>query len=126
MMRTLLEQGLGLIVLGALGWYWLGVPESSVGMTVVSLMVFLLLVAGLVLLARRGVRQTVARRPIAWLLGIPVAWLLVKWVPTFEGFSMQAASMAVRFGLAFVLLLLGWVTALSLVGARKGKVAVAA
>ena len=125
-MRTLLEQGLGLVVLGALGWYWLGVPESSAGMTVLSLVVFLLLVAGLVLLARRGVKQATERRSVAWLLGIPVAWLLVKWVPAFEGFNMQAASMAVRFGLAFVLVLLGWVTALSIAGSRKGKVAAAA
>ncbi|MCC6588911.1 MAG: hypothetical protein IT168_19600 [Bryobacterales bacterium] len=125
-MRTLLEQGLGLIVLGALAWYWLGVPESSAGTTVLSLVVFLALLAGILLLARRGVRQTVARWSPAWLLGIPVAWLLVKWVPGFEGFTMQAASMVVRFAIAFVLLLLAWVTALSIVGSRKAKVAIAA
>jgi len=111
--RTAIEQAIGLATLGALVWFWLGLAESSTLVLMGSVLLFFLIVAGLVLLVRRGLRQLTQRWPIAWLLGVPVAWLLVTWVPGFQSFTGQAASLAVRFALAYLLLVAGWVTLLS-------------
>ena len=118
-MRPLLEQGAGLLALGVTAWLWLGIAESSLPMTLLSLVLLAALLAGLFFLARRGRRQQPVRRPLAWLLGIPVAWLLVHWVPTVEGFTLQAVSMVIRFTLAAVLTLFAWLTLLSIARARK-------
>lgn len=112
-MRTFIEQAIGLAAIGVLSWFWLGIAESSILVLMASVLLFLLIVAGLVLLARRALCQLTGRWHIAWLLGFPVAWLLVKWVPGFQSFTGQAASMIVRFTLAYLLFLVGWVTLLS-------------
>jgi hypothetical protein len=111
--RTFIEQAIGLVALGALIWFWLGLAESSTLILMASVVLFLLIIAGVVLLARRGLQQLTERWHIAWLLGFPVAWLLVKWVPGLQSFTGQAASMAVRFALAYLLFVVGWVTLLS-------------
>mgnify|MGYP000876579219 CR=1 FL=1 len=112
-MRTFLEQALGLAGLGAVTWFWLGIAESNTLVLMASVLLFLLIVAGLVWLARRALYQLTERWHIAWLLGFPVAWLLVQWVPGFQSFTTQAASMIVRFALAYLLFVVGWVTLLS-------------
>lgn len=112
-MRTFIEQAIGLVALGALVWFWLGLAESSTLILMASVVLFLLIIAGVVLLARRGLQQLTERWHIAWLLGFPVAWLLVKWVPGLQSFTGQAASMVIRFAVAYLLFVVGWVTLLS-------------
>lgn len=120
-MRTLLEQGLGWVVLGGLVWWWLGVPESSALTTLLSVALVIAIVVAFAGLVWRGIGQLSARRPVAWLLGIPVAYLLVKWVPGVESLTMQMVSMAVRFAAAYLLFVLAWVTLLSVVATSLGK-----
>ncbi len=112
-MRTAIEQAIGLAALGALVWFWLGLAESSTLVLMGSAALSLLIVAGLVLMVRRGLQQLTERWHIAWLLGVPVAWLLVHWVPGFQSFTGQAASLAIRFAVAYLLFVAGWVTLLS-------------
>jgi hypothetical protein len=120
-MRTFLEQALGLFFLGILAWIWLGLSESSAALIVVSVLLFCLMLAGLGLLIYRGIRGYTTRLSYAWLLGFPLAFFLVKWVPGMKALWTQAISMALRFGLAYLLFVAAWVTLLSLIPAGKPR-----
>lgn len=112
------EQALGLAALGAIFYWWLGVAETSMGQFVISALGLLVLLAGVWWLVRRG-RVRVAAESAAGaserlgavvLLGLCgfAAYHLVWWVPGVEGMRAQIASLVVRFGAAFLLVVTAW------------------
>ena len=73
------------------------------------------LVAVLALLPFAGGVASAARRPSYWaiafllaLIGLALPWLLVTWVPRFQSFGAQTASLIVRFALAYAIALTSW------------------
>ena len=112
------EQALGLGGFGAIFYWWLGVAETSMGQFVVSAL-GLVALAGLAwTLIRRGRLRVGGGAPpdagerlgAAVLLALCVfaAYHLVWWVPGVEGMRAQLASMALRFGSAFLLVVTAW------------------
>jgi hypothetical protein len=72
-------------------------------------------VAVLVLLPLAGGAASALRRPSYWaiafllaLAGLALPWLLVIWVPRFQSFGAQTASLVVRFALAYAIALASW------------------
>ncbi len=120
-MRPYLEQGIGLAALATLTWFWLGLSESSAALILVSALLLCLILAGLIFLIYRGLKRRAARQSYAWLLGFPLAFFLVKWVPNFSSLWTQAISMAIRFALAYLLFVAALVTLLSLIPAGKPR-----
>lgn len=67
-----------------------------------------------------GARPVLGRRRY-WALalalvaaGVALPWLLVRWVPQFQNFGAQTASLVVRFGMAYAIALAAWLTLVSL------------
>ncbi|MBM3795456.1 MAG: hypothetical protein FJW31_15645 [Acidobacteria bacterium] len=113
------EQALGLAGLSVIFYWWLGVAETSMGQFVVSALGFLVLLAGVWWLVRRGRARVAAEAPAGGtgerigaliLLGLCAfaAYHLVWWVPGVEGMRGQLASMVARFGAALLLVVTGW------------------
>lgn len=120
-MRIVFEQAAGLAALAALTWFWLGLSEASVLSLLGSVVVALAILAGLCFLIIRGLAQASPRRHPAWLLGLPVAWLLVTWVPGFDSLAAQAVSMGIRWLAAYGFFVVFWVTLLSLIPLGKPR-----
>jgi hypothetical protein len=76
---------------------------------------FLLLRATPVLILRPWVLLVVA------ILGAYVPYKLIGWHPQLSGLAMQSTSLAVRFGIAFLLVVTSWLTLASLLAARPAK-----
>jgi amino acid transporter len=122
-LRVFGEQFAGLAALGALGYWWLGWPESNLAQLAVSAFVVAILLAGMVLLAvraRRGLRATNRVMTIvAVAVCLAAAYALVIWVPALTGFRAQAVSVVLRFGAAYLLLVTGWISFWAATSARK-------
>jgi len=78
-------------------------------------------------LRRAGLRESfhVLRRPAWWgwyllllMMGAVLPRLLLGWVPEFEGLAAQAASLVLRFGVAYLLLIASWLVLVSLLESR--------
>jgi hypothetical protein len=120
--RVVLEQAFGHTVLAALLYWWLGYAESGIPQLLISLLCVALLIAGTLALAIRARRllggETQPERIrilIAALLlpgALAITYFLIWWIPPFEGITAQAVSMAVRWGVAYVLVLFAWLNLL--------------
>ncbi len=123
--RTLLEQSAGLGAAGALAYYWLGIAESGLWQTLLSAAAALAIVTAVTWLTLRARRQlradpsagSIVMAHVIFAACAIAGYCLVWWIPAVEGFALQAASMAARFGLALFLILLGW---LNLVASTDG------
>ncbi len=124
----------GVVLLIALAWWWLSLPVADVMDLVLLAVVGLVAVALAVCMAWKafqmwggGLFRALGHGPfwpallLAGVFGLLLPWGLVKWVPGVEGLWSQAASMAVRFGLAIVLFTssLLWLGAVAGVLTRK-------
>ena len=113
---ALLEQAVGLAALGGVWYWWLGIAESNTGRLVLSLAVLILLLAGTWLLVRRGRARLAAdageSSPVVAVLllamSFAAAYWLIWWIPEIAGLRAQMASVAVRFGAAFALVVTFW------------------
>lgn len=110
-------EGLGLLLLWcALAWWWLSLPVASAADLVLLVLLGLAVIAIPLWLSwrARGIWRS-RQAGMAFLLALAAAlvlpWLLVNWVPAFESFAMQAASMALRFVLAAVCFVGAWLWA---------------
>ena len=126
--RLLLSQTAGAAALALAKWWWLGYAESSVTQLVISALAALALAAGfvwLVVSAVRQLRQAPAPRfMLEFLLfaaSLYVAYRLVWWVPAFSSLVAQALSMAVRFGVAYLLVLTGWLSLLASISGGRPR-----
>ena len=107
----------------ALSWFWL--PDSAVWGVALAAVQGLAVIAGGVWLIRRslvfygkehapstGERNRAARLllDVALLaaIGVYVPYKLIGWHPLFPGLAMQTASLAIRFGAAFLLAVSAW------------------
>lgn len=113
------EQALGLLLAGGIFWWWLGIAESSASRLLFSASALLALVAVLAVLIKRGrTRLADASEPgsgaqaitalLFLAMSIAAAYFLVWWVPAIEGLRGQIASVVLRFGAAFLLVVLFW------------------
>lgn len=115
--RVLVEQVLGWGLLCGLLYWWLGLAESSISQLLLSAGGVLVILAVLVLLVGR-IRRMAAASPVRPALvpalvtlggSILLAWWLVWWIPPVQGLRMQMISAALRFGVAYLLLVTFWV-----------------
>jgi len=114
---AMLEQVVGLIALGGVWYWWLGIAESTIAKTLLSIVLFVLMLGGLWLLVRRG-RARLASQPgsmgqsLAALLflamSLAAAYHLIWWVPEITGLRGQMVSVVLRFGAAFLLIVTFW------------------
>lgn len=116
--RLLLEQALGLAAIGGLAYWWLGWPEGSVPQLLVSVLAIAIMLAGTVALALRGRSLVTGQRKLGAVIGLVVCGIaaiaLINWVPGVSGFRAQATSIALRFGAAYLLFVVAWVSLLAL------------
>ena len=127
--RLLFEQVVAYLLLGYLGYLWLGLPVGRMWQLAVLLGTALLWFAALFWVARRPfvmLRRDAPRQPIPRILlfsvvlaaiGIFGPWWLIDWVPALDSLASQAVSFFARFGLAYLLVLGCWLTFASLVAA---------
>ncbi|MEZ5403312.1 MAG: hypothetical protein R2729_26770 [Bryobacteraceae bacterium] len=119
------EQALGFAAIGGVFWWWLGFPESGTAALLLSIAALVLMIAGVVALVRRA-RAKLAGAPangsdgivslMLLIAALAAAYYLVWWVPDLTGFGAQAVSMAIRWGVAYLAVLLAW---LNLLGATS-------
>jgi hypothetical protein len=131
----------------ALSWFWL--PDSKVwGLALAVVEALFLILAAMWLIARAlsfyrrahasedlALRQTpwllvratpvlILRPwslPIAVLLGIYLPYKLIGWHPLVAGLSMQTTSLAIRFLVAFLMVVTSWLMLASLLAAAPAK-----
>jgi hypothetical protein len=124
---ALIEQATGVAALGGLWYWWLGIAESTTGRLALSIAVLLALIAGLWLLVKRGrARLSDAAQPgsagqgmaalLLLAMSFAAAYYLIWWVPEASGLRAQMASVAVRFGTAFALVVTFWANLLASIG----------
>ena len=114
---AMLEQIVGLIALGGIWYWWLGIAESTISRTLLSVSVLLPMVAGFLFLVRRG-RSRLARQPgstgqslaalLLMAMSLAAAYYLIWWVPGISSLRGQMVSMVLRFGAAFLLIITFW------------------
>jgi hypothetical protein len=117
------EQAIGYALLGAAFYWWLGFPESGIFALLLSLAAIALIAAGAVLLARHARACFPATASgscvdgivslLLLLAALAAAYFLVWWIPGIESFRGQAASMAVRWGIAYLLVVIAWLNLLA-------------
>ena len=111
---AMLEQAAGLAVLGGLWYKWLGIAESSVSQLLLSVStVFGMLAITLMLVARGRTRIAGPTGPtlvalLLFAMSLAAAYYLVWWVPSVAGLRSQTISVALRFGVAFLLVVTFW------------------
>ena len=112
----------------ALSWFWLpdsavwGIALAVVQAILVALAALWLVRAALRFYARNRTGQASAGLPQIALLAIAGAALpyaLVRWHPELPGFAAQTASLAIRFGLAFLIAVTAYLAILSALAARR-------
>lgn len=122
---AMLEQAVGLAALGVVWYWWLGIAESSTLRFLLSLLVLAAIVGGLWLLVRRG--RARLSGPLAgpalvaallFAMSLAAAYYLIWWVPEVSGLRAQTASVAVRFGAAFLLVVTFWANLLGSMAQR--------
>ena len=117
--KLVVEQTLGLALLLSMAYWWTGLPEGSIPQVILSVAVLLIVVGGIAALTWRAVRhfRATGPPPSAAQAGVALAALaasiflgrwLIGWVPGVEGFGLQAASMVLRFGIAYLAVVLSW------------------
>ncbi|MEZ5351697.1 MAG: hypothetical protein R2762_03610 [Bryobacteraceae bacterium] len=117
------ESAIGYAALGAVFYWWLGFAETGGLALLLSVATVALLASGAVVLTRRA-RQRLASGERAGAMGgvisvlvllaaLAIAYWLVWWVPEFTGFTAQAASMAIRWGAGYLLVVLAWLNLLA-------------
>jgi hypothetical protein len=129
---AMLEQIAGLAALGGLWYWWLGIAETTISRALLSLAGLFLLLAGVLLLVRRG-RARLGSTDQTGSMGVTLtallllvmsfaaAYYLIWWVPEVKGMWGQMASVALRFGAAFALVATFWANLLgSLARHAKG------
>jgi hypothetical protein len=101
-------ESLALLLLWcALAWWWLSLPVATAfdaALLVLVALAALALPAWVLWRARSIWKQprVYAALPLALAASLALPWLLIRWVPPFESFMLQALSAAVRFTLAAV------------------------
>jgi hypothetical protein len=126
---ALVEQMIGLFLLGALWYWWLGIAESTTARLLLSIAALAAFIAGIVLLIRRGrsrlgdpanpgsTGKTLAALLLLF-MSLCAAYYLVWWVPEVSGIKGQMASVALRFGAGFLLVVTFWANLLSTMSRR--------
>jgi hypothetical protein len=126
---AMIEQAAGLAALGGLWYWWLGIAESTAGRLALSAAVLLALIAGLWLLVKRGrARLAGPSQPgsagqgfsalLLLAMSLAAAYYLIWWVPEVSGLRTQMASVALRFGAAFALVVTFWANLLGSLGGQ--------
>jgi|SRR5687767_7551292 hypothetical protein len=127
--RLLVEQAAAYLLLGYLGYLWLGLPVGHMWQLAVLLVTALLWFTALLWIARRPfvmLRRDAPRVPMPQIIlfgavlagiGILGPWWLIGWVPGLDSLASQAISFFTRFGLAYLLIIGCWLTFASLVTA---------
>jgi len=125
--RILAEQTAGWATLVVVTWWWLGLQESSWFWALISLCAVVLVIAGAALLAVRARRMVFSGEPrslsrtavgvIVFAASLALGYLLINWVPKIEGLAGQLASVILRFGLAYLLVLFAWLNLLRVTSA---------
>lgn len=111
---AMIEQTVGLVALGSLWYWWLGIAESTTLRLLLSATVLLAMLAALWLLVQRGrarVAGSAGPALVALLLfamSLAAAYFLIWWVPAISGLRGQTVSMVIRFGTAFALVITFW------------------
>src|SRR5579864_7221046 len=124
----------------ALSWFWL--PDSKVwGLALAVIEALILIVAAVWLIRRalvfyrrahasedvsliRAIPVLILRPwilPVVAILGIYLPYKLIGWHPQLSGLQMQTTSLAIRFGVAFLMIVTSWLTLASLLGAGRRK-----
>jgi hypothetical protein len=116
----IVEQALTYLLLAVLAYFWLGLPVGNWWQVALVFVSGLLWIAALLFSARRAIRQLrcqVPRLPsfqrtiLSLLLagaGIACMVVLLGWVPAVQGLAVQAISLAIRFGIAYAVLIGCW------------------
>lgn len=116
---AVLEQMVGLAALGALWYWWLGIAESNISRSLMSLAaVFAMLAVLAATIARGRKRLSEPEAPgsagqtltalLLLAMSIAAAYFLIWWVPGIAGLRGQIVSVVLRFGLAFLLVVTFW------------------
>jgi len=124
----------------ALSWFWL--PDSKVwGLALAAIELVFLIVAALWLIRRallfyrrahanegvtliREIPILILRPwllPAAVVLGIYLPYKLISWHPQLSGLQMQSTSLAIRFLVAFLMVVTSWLMLASLLAAAPRK-----
>ena len=129
--RLIAEQLVCYAVLGYLAWLWLGMPVARWWNIAALAISAILWFVALCLAGRRAavalrrdshkppVPQRVALCTALGALGALASYTLINWVPALEGLTAQAVSFALRFGLAYFLLIFCWLLIASLTAGGK-------
>lgn len=112
------------VVWWSLFYVWLSLPLGGFAALTAVVVGGMLLAGGLGLLIRQSVILYRRRKgkfsrlfppsaiwvakPVFWVFGMGLPWLLIQWVPDFKSMGAQAGSAAVRFTLAVLLLVTTW------------------
>lgn len=118
MIRVMAEQAVGIAAILAVLYWWTGLPEATALQVALSFAVLAACAAGFIVLAVRGVRRLRPVSPVGiagWLgtllafaMGLRFATWIAWWVPQTSGFTLQAASMVLRFGLGYFVAVASW------------------
>ena len=114
----------------ALSWFWL--PDSAVWGIALAAAQAIAVVAAAILLIRAALRfyarvgtqsGSGGRLPIALLAAVGVAapYALIAWHPELPGFAAQTASLAIRFGLAFLIAVTAYLGIASLLAVSRSR-----
>ena len=124
----------------ALSWFWL--PDSKVwGIALAAIELLFLIVGAMWLIGRalsfyrrahanegvtliRAIPVLILRPwvlPIAAILGLYLPYKLITWHPHVAGLQMQTTSLAIRFLVAFLMIVTSWLALASLLAAAPRK-----
>jgi hypothetical protein len=112
----------------ALSWFWL--PDSAVWGIALAAVLAIVIVAAAVWLVRAALRfygrngterGSGAALQVALLAvaGVAAPYGLIAWHPELPGFAAQTASLALRFGVAFLIAVTAYLAIASLLAARR-------
>jgi hypothetical protein len=105
-----------LVLLGVFFW-WTGIPDATRSQVLLSAAAAIAWLAAFVILQRKifeGAKWEAVRQPKLWAAivlfaaSLIAANLIANWLPNVAGLGWQLASMALRFGLAWLLINAAW------------------
>jgi hypothetical protein len=127
---ALQAAGVAMWIALALSWFWL--PDSAVwgiALGVVQAIVIVVAAVWLVRAALRFYRGNSTERgsggalqiALLAIVGLAAPYALIAWRPELPGFAAQTLSLALRFGLAFVVAVTAYLAIVSLLAATRSR-----